>query len=268
MASKRVLFISQEIFPYVEENEVSKISRFLPQQIQEAGKEIRAFMPRYGVVNERRFQLHEVIRLSGMNMVIDDADRQLIIKVASIQPARMQVYFIDGEDYFHRKAVLQDEDGTYFPDNDERSVFFSRGVLETVIKLRWAPDIIHCHGWFSALIPFYLKSAYSDNPLLNEAKIVYSAYNNDFEGHYSESFHEKMLLDGIDLESIKHLSSASCFDVNKLAIDNSDAVIYGSEQINSDLTKYIKDSNVLSLAYQGDDYVSAYNNLYDKLLES
>ncbi|MFV0506604.1 MAG: glycogen/starch synthase [Bacteroidales bacterium] len=267
MTNKRILYISQEIYPYTEENEISKISRNLPQQIQESGKEIRAFMPRYGVVNERRYQLHEVIRLSGMNLVIDDADRQLIIKVASIQPARMQVYFIDGEDYFHRKAVFTDENGSYFPDNDERSVFFSRGVLETVVKLRWAPDVIHCHGWFSALIPFYLKKLYHDNALLNEAKIVYSAYDNDFDGTYSESLPERMLIDGLSKDDLKPLASMSCLELNKLAVNHSDAVIHGSKQINPDLAKYIKDSDVISLEYQGDDYVSAYNDLYDKLLE-
>ncbi|MFV0484587.1 MAG: glycogen/starch synthase [Bacteroidales bacterium] len=267
MTSKRVLFVSQEIYPYTEENEISKISRFLPQHIQESGKEIRAFMPRYGVVNERRYQLHEVIRLSGMNLVIDDADRQLIIKVASIQPARMQVYFIDGEDYFHRKSVLTDEDGSYFADNDERSVFFSRGVLETVIKLRWAPDIIHCHGWFSGLVPFYLKKLYHDNPLLNEAKIVYSVYDNDFSGTYSETFPERMFTEGLDMNDIKGLGSASCLDINRLGVDYSDAVVYGSEQINPDLAKYIGESGVISLGYQGEDYAAAYNDLYDKLLE-
>jgi len=157
MEKKKILYISQEITPYLPENDMSEISRYLPQGIQERGREIRTFMPRYGCVNERRNQLHEVIRLSGMNLVINDTDHPLIIKVASIQAARMQVYFIDNEDYFHRKCILADDNGIEFPDNDERAVFFARGVLETVIKLRWAPDIIHCHGWLTSLVPLYIK---------------------------------------------------------------------------------------------------------------
>ena len=139
MAKKRVLFISQEIVPYLPESEMANIGRFLPQGIQEKGKEIRTFMPRYGCINERRNQLHEVIRLSGMNLIINDTDHPLIIKVASIQSARMQVYFIDNDDYFQRKHTIADEKGAFLPDNDERSIFFARGVFETVRKLRWLP---------------------------------------------------------------------------------------------------------------------------------
>lgn len=157
MKNTKVLFISQEITPYLPESEMALIGRNLPQGIQERGKEIRTFMPRYGCINERRNQLHEVIRLSGMNLVIDDTDHPLIIKVASIQSARMQVYFIDNEDYFHRKFTLSDENNAFFEDNDERSIFFARGVLETVKKLRWAPDLIHCHGWISAFVPILVK---------------------------------------------------------------------------------------------------------------
>ena len=161
MAKKRVLFISQEIVPYLPESEMANIGRYLPQGIQDKGKEIRTFMPRYGCINERRNQLHEVIRLSGMNLIINDTDHPLIIKVASIQAARMQVYFIDNEDYFQRKHTISDEEGNFFPDNDERSIFFARGVFETVRKLRWAPDLIYCQGWFTALVPLYLKKAVS-----------------------------------------------------------------------------------------------------------
>ena len=164
MEKKKVLFISQEITPYLPESEISEIGRYLPQGIQERGKEIRTFMPRFGCVNERRNQLHEVIRLSGMNLVINDNDHPLIIKVASIQAARMQVYFIDNEDYFQRKFTTVNDEGIEFDDNDERAIFFARGVLETVIKLRWSPDIIHCHGWFTGMIPLFVKKTYKDNP--------------------------------------------------------------------------------------------------------
>src|SRR5512138_1560307 len=161
MESRKVLFISQEITPYLGETKLSKIGRYLPQGIQERGKEIRTFMPRYGCINERRNQLHEVIRLSGMNLIIDDTDHPLIIKVASIQSARMQIYFIDNDDYFQRKGTVADDDGSEYADNDERCIFFARGVLETVKKLRWTPDIIHCHGWITALAPLYIKKVYN-----------------------------------------------------------------------------------------------------------
>ncbi|MGL5619651.1 MAG: glycogen/starch synthase, partial [Tannerellaceae bacterium] len=178
MDAKRILFITQEITPYLPETEISGISRNLPQGIQERGREIRTFMPKYGTINERRNQLHEVIRLSGMNLIIDDTDHPLIIKVASIQAARMQVYFIDNEDFFQRKHTIADENGVEFDDNDERSIFFVRGVLETVKKLRWIPDMIHCHGWMSALTPLYIKKAYADDPFYSNTKVVYSVYDN------------------------------------------------------------------------------------------
>ena len=162
MESTKVLYISQEITPYLPETEMSLIARNLPQGIQERGREIRTFMPKYGCINERRNQLHEVIRLSGMNIIISDTDHPLIIKVASIQTARMQVYFIDNDDYFQRKHIMQDEAGEFFDDNDERAIFFARGVIETVIKLQWAPDIVHCHGWFTSLIPLYLRKVFYD----------------------------------------------------------------------------------------------------------
>jgi len=163
MANK-ILYVCQEITPYLPETEASGLCRALSQAMQERGNEIRTFMPRYGCINERRHQLHEVIRLSGMNLIIDDNDHQLIIKVASIPAARVQIYFIDNDDYFSRKAVLTDSEGAEFPDNDERAIFFARGVLETVKKLRWTPTVVHCHGWFSGVIPVYLKRIFADDP--------------------------------------------------------------------------------------------------------
>ncbi|MBP1665716.1 MAG: glmS [Bacteroidetes bacterium] len=203
MESRKVLFISQEITPYLAETKLSKIGRFLPQGIQERGKEIRTFMPRYGCINERRNQLHEVIRLSGMNLIIDDTDHPLIIKVASIQSARMQVYFIDNDDYFQRKHIVADSNGREFEDNDERALFFARGVIETVKKLRWAPDIVHCHGWMSALVPVYLRSIYSDDPLFHNYKVIYSIYNNEFKTPFRSNFADKLRFDGIDGENLK-----------------------------------------------------------------
>ena len=218
MKQAKILFISQEITPYLPESEMSKIGRYLPQGIQEKGREIRTFMPKYGSINERRNQLHEVIRLSGMNLIIDDTDHPLIIKVASIQSARMQVYFIDNEDYFHRKSVLADENGDYFKDNDERAIFFARGVLETVRKLRWSPDVVHCHGWITALVPLYLKLSFSDDPLYNNSKIVYSVYNDDFNKPLNKDFKVKLRMDGIKDDDVTDLTTPSFENLTKMAI--------------------------------------------------
>lgn len=267
MEKKRILFISQEITPYLPESEMSKKGRFLPQGIQEHGREIRTFMPRYGSVNERRNQLHEVIRLSGMNLVINDADHPLIIKVASIQAARMQVYFIDNEDYFHRKAVLKDSKGREFEDNDERAVFFARGVLETVIKLRWAPDLIHCHGWLSSLVPLYIKNAYHDDPLFEKSKVVYSVYNENFKKPLSSSAVENVLIDGIKPADVELLKNPTYENMMKLGVQYADGVIQGSETINPEVAEYIAASGKLNLGYQGEDtYIDAYNEFYDKVL--
>ena len=245
---------------------MSEIARYLPQGVQEKGREIRTFMPRYGCVNERRNQLHEVIRLSGMNLVIDDTDHPLIIKVASIQAARMQVYFIDNEDYFQRKAVLSDDDGNEFTDNDERAIFFARGVLETVIKLRWAPDIIHCHGWLTSLVPLYIKKYYYNDPLFKQSKVVYSAYNDDFKNTLDKDFNQKLLLDGITTDDVEVIKDPTYVNVNKMAVDYSDAVIQGTESINPDVKSYIKETGKLFLDYQPKEtYIDAYNDFYDKV---
>ena len=177
----RVLFVSQEVTPYLDETPMSTIGRQLPQGIQERGKEIRTFMPKYGIINERRNQLHEVIRLSGMNLIIEDADHPLIIKVASIQAARMQVYFIDNQEYFERKHVLTDKKGDHFADNDERAIFFCRGVIETVKKLGWAPDVVHCHDHHTGLIPFMMQNCY-DFVTLKGVPTVFTIHNAQYQG--------------------------------------------------------------------------------------
>lgn len=267
MEKKRVLFISQEITPYLPESEMSVKSRFLPQGIQERNREIRTFMPRYGSVNERRNQLHEVIRLSGMNLVINDADHPLIIKVASIQTARMQVYFIDNEDYFHRKEILKDKRGNEFEDNDERAVFFARGVLETVIKLRWAPDLIHCHGWLTSLVPLYIKKVYQDDPLFVNSKVVCSLYNEKFKNPLNPNTKQNILFNGISEDDVKLLDEPDYLNMNKLAIEYADAVIQGSEQIDQELADFIKARKKLFLNYQSDDtYIDAYNKFYDQVM--
>src|SRR5574344_639248 len=196
---------------------MSSIGRFLPQGIQERKKEIRSFMPRYGCINERKNQLHEVIRLSGMNIIINDVDRPLVIKVASISAARMQVYFIDNEDYFHRKSIYRNENGKFFEDNGERAIFFARGVLETVKKLRWAPDVIHCHGWISHILPLYLKKAYRDDPIFAESKIVLSIYNDISDETFSKDFKKNAVFGGITEKDLELLDKPDGINLAKIA---------------------------------------------------
>lgn len=269
MESVKVLFVSQEITPYLSENEMSHIGRYLPQGIQESGKEIRTFMPRYGNINERRNQLHEVIRLSGMNLIIDDTDHPLIIKVASIQSARMQVYFIDNEDYFHRKSTIKDSGGKFFDDNDERMIFFARGVLETVRKLRWSPDIVHCHGWFTSLVPLYLKKAYNEDPLFADTKVVFSIYNNGFNNVLNKKMVEKAALNGVSKDDLFVLKVPDYENLTKLSLQFSDAVIEGSADLPSGIKSIIKDSGKTKLNYQSPEkYIQEYNVLYDSILNS
>jgi starch synthase len=268
MEKTRVLYISQEISPYLPESEMSIIGRNLPQGVQERGREIRTFMPKFGCVNERRNQLHEVIRLSGMNLIIDDTDHPLIIKVASIQCARMQVYFIDNEDYFHRKSTFCDESGQFFSDNDERMIFFARGVLETVKKLRWAPDIVHCHGWFTSLVPLYMKKAYREDPLYQQARIISSLYSENFSETFDKKFKKKLLLEGITEKDVSILNPPDYSNLTRLAINYSDGVILGSENIDSSVTDYIIKQNIPVLEYQSkEEYVELYSDFYDKILK-
>lgn len=267
---KRVLFVNSEIYPYVPENTASTVGRHLPQGIQESGKEIRSFMPRYGCINERRNQLHEVIRLSGMNIVVNDIDRPLIIKVASIPAARMQVYFIDNDDYFQRKFIFNDENGTFFEDNDERAIFFARGVLETVKKLRWKPDIIHCQGWISHILPLYLKKVYKDDPIFTESKLVLSLYDEIENVEFSADMKAKTALPGIKAKDLELLKQPTGINLAKLAIQNSDGIIFGSNSMNEELVSYVDTFKLPSLPYveigADSDYIKEYNQFYDTIL--
>ena len=270
---KRVLFVNSEIFPYLPQTTISTVGRFLPQGVQESGKEIRSFMPKYGNINERRNQLHEVIRLSGMNIVVNDIDRPLIIKVSSISSARMQVYFIDNDDYFQRKLVFSDEDGKFFEDNDERAIFYARGVLETVKKLRWKPDIIHCQGWISHVLPLYLKKAYNDDPIFSDSKVVLSVYNEFLDEKLDPKMADKILIPGVEKKDVSILEDANGTNLAKLAVQYSDGVIYGSNEINESLANFINDSGLPILPYveiNQDDpkYINEYNQFYDKFLET
>jgi len=267
MEKKRILFVNQEITPYLPESPMSEIGRYLPQKTQESGKEIRTFMPRFGLINERRNQLHEVIRLSGMNLIIDDIDHPLIIKVASIQQARMQVYFIDNEDYFHRKSIFKNKSNKFHKDNEERAIFFSKGVLETVKKLGWAPDVIHCHGWFTSLLPLFAKTAYKDSPIFADAKIIFSLYNDDFKEHFKKDYEKKMLMNGLENDEFMHYSGGTFVSLMKGAIDRSDAFIVGSPDLNAEVLEYAKASGKPLLEYQdNEDYYVAYNEFYDKII--
>ncbi|HNS30066.1 MAG: glycogen/starch synthase [Bacteroidales bacterium] len=269
MKSTKVLFISQEIMPYLPETQISKIGRYLPQGIQERGKEIRTFMPRFGLVNERRNQLHEVIRLSGMNLVIEDTDHPLIIKVASIQSARMQVYFIDNDDYFQRKYTTFDCDGKEFPDNDERAIFFCKGVLETVKKLRWTPDLVHCHGWITAFAPILIKKTYAEDPLFAKAKVIYSVYNDEFGTPLDLNVRKKILMEGITKKDVEILKEPSYVNLSKLAITHADAVIVGDRQINPELQEFINTVKKPILPYQNEEnYIDVYSEFYDTILNS
>jgi len=266
---KRILFVTQEITPFLPETEISLTSRSLPQKIQESGKEIRIFTPRYGCVNERRHQLHEVIRLSGMNLVVDDHDHPLIIKVASIPQARMQVYFIDNEEYFKRKFFLTKENGKLFKDSDERAIFFAKGVLETAKKLGWKPDVIHCHGWMSALVPLYIKTIFSDDPHFKDTKVVFSVYNQKYTDKISKKVIGKLVFDGIEESACKNLSNANLKGLIELAINNSDALVIASDEIENDIAQYITNANVPVLEKPDDEEIgSVYSAFYDKLMET
>lgn len=268
--ANKVLFITQEITPYVSESEMSLVGRNLPQAIQEKGREIRTFMPKWGNINERRNQLHEVIRLSGMNLIIDDTDHPLIIKVASIQSARMQVYFIDNDDYFQNRLQVTDENGEEYEDNDARAIFYARGVLETVKKLRWCPDIIHCHGWMTALAPLYIKKVYKDEPSFRDAKVIFSLYEDDFKQPFHADFSNKLLLKGIAKKDIAGLKEPIDYTaLCKLAADFSDGIIQQSEHVNEEVLNYARESGKPVLEYQSpENFAEACNDFYDKVWET
>ncbi len=268
MKKTRVLFVSQEIFPYLPESFMATTTRELPQAIQEKGREIRTFMPRYGNINERRNQLHEVIRLSGMNLIIDDNDQPLIIKVASIQSARMQVYFIDNEEYFQRKLVVTDKNEQYFEDNDERMLFFCKGVIETVKKLGWSPDLIHCHGWMAAMIPVLIKVKYKDDPLFADSKVVLSLYNDEFTPAMDKRLAEKLAMDGIPMEQLSQVQTPDYLNLMKFAISFADGVVETEAGVKQELQDFAVSSGKPFLGLQADSssLAEACSEFYDTVL--
>ena len=266
----RILFVSQQIYPYLDqETPIRMLNRKLPEWFQSSGYETRTFMPKFGDINERRNQLHEVIRLSGMNIIISDVDHPLLIKVASIQTARIQIYFIDNDDYFYRRKGLMDANGEEYKDNDERSIFFARGVLETVKKLRWTPNIVHCSGWMSALTPLFIKKLYADTPFFENTKVVLSLDSDEYATPFGSKFSTKILGGGIlntDIRSIAGLP-VGYEDLMRLAIDNADAIVLASENVNQRLLNYAQNSGKPIMPYAGEDkeaYLNFYNGLLDK----
>ena len=268
--SKKVLFINQEITPYVPESEISILGKMLPQAMQERGYEIRTFMPKWGTINERRGQLHEVIRLSGMNLIIDDTDHPLIIKVASIPVSRIQVYFIDNDDYFQKRKMEENEQGEEYADNGERAIFFARGVLETVKKLRWIPDLIVCQGWMSAVVPLYVKTAYHDEPSFANAKVVTSLFTKQLKSDLGTRFKHCVEFREAKSSLLSSYSDAFNFvDLGKLAIDFSDGIVEAGSEVNSVLMDYAKSKGIPVMDYPGaEDYADAYDQFYTRLLET
>ncbi len=263
MEDKRILYVSSEVVPYLAENEVSLMSYDVPKMINDQGGQIRIFMPRYGNINERRHQLHEVIRLSGMNLVVNDMDMPLIIKVASIPKERIQVYFIDNDEYFKRKATFTDEDGVLYPDNDERAIFFAKGVVETVKKLNWVPDIIHVHGWMAAMLPIYMKHYYKNEALFSHTKIVTSVYGQGFEGTLDKDMLKKVLFDNVPESDVKVLEVPNYENILKASIAHSDALIIASEALPDGLMQAVEASGKPFLPYvPKENFASAYTNFY------
>ena len=268
MKNRKILYVSSEVVPYLPENEISSMSFEIPKMVNKQGGQIRIFMPKYGNINERRHQLHEVIRLSGLNLVVNDLDMPLIIKVASIPKERIQVYFIDNEEYFNRKATFKDSGDKLFKDNDERCIFFAKGVLETIKRLNWSPDIIHIHGWMSALLPIYLKENFKNEPIFQKSKIVTSLYGNEFEKSLNNDMINKVLFDEIDKKSISDLKDPTYENLTRIAINYSDGIILGSENISPKTIKFLKDYKNPVLNFQPKDsfsesYLEFYNNLFD-----
>ena len=264
MTGKKVLYVSSEVIPYLPNNDISTLTYSLPKVVNKNGGQTRIFIPKYGLINERRHQLHEVIRLSGMNLIIDDLDMPLIIKVASIPKERMQVYFIDNDEYFKNRLIDSDKKKNLYKDNDERAIFFAKGVVETIKKLNWRPDIIHVHGWLASLLPLYLKEYYKDEPLFKESKVVTSIYSQSFDESLNTGMVEKIQFDEIEETHIDKLKTPNYSNLMKVAVDFSDGIIKGSQELPKDLEDYIDTSEKPVLDYQYPEaFTEAYTDFYN-----
>jgi len=267
MDKKRILFVTQEIEPYTTLSQISSLMKSLTSETHKSGFEIRILMPKYGTINERRHRLHEVVRLSGMNIIIDDDDFPLIIKVASLPDSRIQVYFLDNEEFFKRKFIFQDEEGKHFEDNDSRMVFFCKGVLETVKKFGWPPDIIHVHGWMSSMVPLYLKKVYEEDPIYKHAKVVYSVYDNCCDMNLSTNFIEKAMINDLEADDLDDYIEGDQVTLDKGAIINSDAIVEGSKLETENVLSLINDLDKPFLAYNEENFVKEIISFYNTLLE-
>lgn len=263
---KKILFVNQDTVPYVEETYLSKMGMTAPNKLQESGNEMRIFMPKWGNINERRGQLHEVIRLSGLNITINEIDHPLIIKVASIPQTKLQVYFIDNEEFFSRKAQTTDDGGKPFSDNGERAVFFARGVIETVKKLRWVPDVIVCNGWMAALLPLYIKQAYKDEPAIASAKIVTAIYDQSPDQIMASTLKDSLLYKDVTKQFLdNYKDDIDGMEIAKIAIDNSDGIIVAQADSNEAVMTYAREAGKKILEYPGEDNTAAYTKFFDTL---
>jgi len=270
MTKMKVLIITNEMDPYIHQTEQAKFARAIPENLQENGFEVRSFMPRFGKINERKHRLHEVIRLSGINIPVGEFDNPMIIKVASLPSAKMQVYFVDNEDYFQRKDYLRDEDGTFFEDNDERTIFFNKGAIEILLKLGWEPDIIHCHGWMTGLIPLYARSVYKNEPAFKNSKFLFTIYENSFQEELGNEFMKKAHLNGKASDVKDLLKNPSCNELHKTGSKYADAVSFGSENVDPEVKSYVQELNKPLLNYansDGDQFAEGYMNFYNQILD-
>ncbi len=270
MAKGRILYISQDVTPFSPETEASMMGRLLPQYSQEIGREIRVFVPRFSFINDRKHQLHEVIRLSGMNLIINNCDHQLIIKVGSIPAARMQIYFIDNEEYFNRFGDIYDEKGILRPSNDERILFFGRGTLEAVRKLAWQPHLIHFSGWFSGMVPFYLRRINKENSFFSGTRTVLSLYNDPFEGRFSEELEKKMRNDKATAKDLRIYQNLDYMTLMKAAITYANGIVIASPDVNPELIRFAKENkrHVIDYMENRTDFFARINKLYDSLCGS
>ncbi len=266
----RILYVTTQIDPFLKITNAAEFIRLLPQKLQEKGHEIRILMPKFGVINERRNRLHEVVRLSGINIRVGDEEKPLTIKVASIPNAKLQVYFLDNEDYFQRKSVLTDpENNTFYSDNDERAIFFCKGVIETVKKLGWQPDIIHCHDWMTSFIPLYLRTHYKEDPMFKNTKVVFTLYNNGFESELSQNYLEKTNIEDLNSDVASGFSEPSYVGVCKGGIEMADVATKGSAEIDSTLEAFMESTQEEKIYFDADDkdsFIEGYANLYTTIL--
>lgn len=268
----RILFVTTEIDPFLKISDAADLIRLLPQKLQERGHEIRILMPKFGVINERRNRLHEVVRLSGINIRVGEEEKPLTIKVASIPNAKLQVYFLDNVDYFQRKSVMKDPKSNKFhDDNGERAIFFCKGVIETVKKLGWQPDIIHCHDWMSSFIPLYLRTHYKNDPMFKNTKVVVSVFGNGQDGKVSKDFLRKTNIDfSHDGKASENFNENSYYGIAKGGLSMADAIAVGHPEIDGKLQDFInsvkKVNTLYSESQDSDNFIDKYQELYTTIL--